>query len=275
MKNQSYQHHQRIDGYAGLGDYAAIGDGRSVALIAPDGAIDWWCAPNMDSPPLFDRILDARAGGYFQVAPVGEYHTERRYRENSNVLETCFKTASGLVRVTESLNSTFAGRLPWCELARRIECLEGHLELQLTFVPGTAACTRAPWIAESRLGDVVHIGDLMAMLRTPDEMTYTLKDDKRIEGTLSLREGDRTLIALLVSQKEPLAVPSMASIDERIDNSDHAWRHWTQNLTYQGKFKPHVHRSALALKFLLYSPTGALAAAPTTSLPEGIGGEKN
>ena len=119
MKNQSYQHHQRIDGYAGLGDYAAIGDGRSVALIAPDGAIDWWCAPNMDSPPLFDRILDARAGGYFQIAPVGEYHTERRYRENSNVLETCFKTASGLVRVTESLNSTFAGRLPWCERTSR------------------------------------------------------------------------------------------------------------------------------------------------------------
>ena len=69
MKNQSYQNHQRINGYAGLGDYAAIGDGRSVALIAPDGAIDWWCAPNMDSPPLFDRILDASAGGFFQIAP--------------------------------------------------------------------------------------------------------------------------------------------------------------------------------------------------------------
>ncbi|WP_312953804.1 glycoside hydrolase family 15 protein [Atlantibacter hermannii] len=275
MKNQSYQNHQRINGYAGLGDYAAIGDGRSVALIAPDGAIDWWCAPNMDSPPLFDRILDASAGGFFQIAPVGDYQTERRYRENSNVLETCFITASGMVRVTESLNSTFAGRLPWCELARRIECPEGEVELQLTFSPGTAACTRAPWIASSRLGDVVHIGDLMAMLRTPDDMVFTLKDDKRIEGKITLREGDRTLIALLVSQKEPLAVPSMESIDERIDNSDHAWRHWTGNLTYEGKYQPHVHRSALALKFLLYSPTGALAAAPTTSLPEGIGGEKN
>ena len=180
-----------------------------------------------------------------------------------------------MVRVTESLNSTFAGRLPWCELARRIECPEGEVELQLTFSPGTAACTRAPWIASSRLGDVVHIGDLMAMLRTPDDMVFTLKDDKRIEGKITLREGDRTLIALLVSQKEPLAVPSMESIDERIDNSDHAWRHWTGNLTYEGKYQPHVHRSALALKFLLYSPTGALAAAPTTSLPEGIGGEKN
>ncbi|WP_312816919.1 glycoside hydrolase family 15 protein [Atlantibacter subterraneus] len=275
MKNQSYHNHQRINGYAGLGDYAAIGDGRSVALIAPDGAIDWWCAPNMDSPPLFDRILDANKGGFFQIAPSGEYQVERRYRENSNVLETCFKTATGEVRFTESLNSTFAGRLPWCELARRIEGIKGEVQLTLTFAPGTAACTRAPWIAPSRLGDVLHIGDLMAMLRTPDDMDCTLKDDQMIEGSFTVREGERTLVALLVSQKEPLAVPTMESIDERIENSDHAWRHWTENLTYQGEFKPHVNRSALALKFLLYSPTGALAAAPTTSLPEGIGGIKN
>jgi hypothetical protein len=69
MKNESYSHPPRHDGYAGLGDYAAIGDGRSVALIAPDGAIDWWCAPNMDSPPLFDRILDAASGGFSRLSP--------------------------------------------------------------------------------------------------------------------------------------------------------------------------------------------------------------
>lgn len=275
MKNQTYHHQQRINGYAGLGDYAAIGDGRSVALIAPDGAIDWWCAPNMDSPALFDRILDAKKGGYFQIAPEGEYRTERRYRDNSNVLETCFKTATGEVRITESLNSTFAGRLPWCELARRVEGVKGKVTLKLCFVPGTASCTRAAWIAPSRLGDVLHIGDLMAMLRTPDDMECSIKDDQMIEGTFCVSEGERTLVALLVSQKEPLAVPSMESIDERIENSDHAWRHWTESLTYQGEFKTHVNRSALALKFLLYSPTGALAAAPTTSLPEGIGGIKN
>ncbi|MCZ7834144.1 glycoside hydrolase family 15 protein [Atlantibacter hermannii] len=275
MKNQTYHHQQRINGYAGLGDYAAIGDGRSVALIAPDGAIDWWCAPNMDSPALFDRILDAKKGGYFQIAPEGEYRTERRYRDNSNVLETCFKTATGEVRITESLNSTFAGRLPWCELARRVEGVKGNVTLKLCFVPGTASCTRAAWIAPSRLGDVLHIGDLMAMLRTPDDMECSIKDDQMIEGTFCVSEGERTLVALLVSQKEPLAVPTMESIDERIENSDHAWRHWTENLTYQGEFKTHVNRSALALKFLLYSPTGALAAAPTTSLPEGIGGIKN
>ena len=85
MKNQPLSRTERIDGYAGLGDYAAIGDGRSVALIAPDGAIDWWCAPNLDSPPLFDRILDPGIGGFFQLEPEGSYRVERRYREESNV----------------------------------------------------------------------------------------------------------------------------------------------------------------------------------------------
>src|SRR5690606_21003610 len=101
------------------------------------GAIDWWCAPNMDSPPLFDRILDATNGGFFQIEPIGDYRTHRQYRENSNVLETCYETDSGKVMFTESLNSNHAGRLPWCELARRVEGLEGEVALKMVFVPGS------------------------------------------------------------------------------------------------------------------------------------------
>ncbi|WP_318370679.1 glycoside hydrolase family 15 protein [Enterobacter sp.] len=275
MKNQSFPRHARIDGYAGLGDYAAIGDGRSVALIAPDGAIDWWCAPNMDSPPLFDRILDAKAGGYFQIEPEGDYCVHRKYRDNSNVLETCYETASGKVRFTESLNSNHAGRLPWCELARRVEGLEGEVKLKMTFMPGSAACTRSPWLADSRIGKVIHIGDLMAMLHTTEDIDFTRSDDDVIEASFTVHAGSRSMIALLVSDKEPLAVPPIEKIDERIEISHQMWEMWTQDLSYDGLFPEHVKRSALALKFLLYSPTGALAAAPTTSLPEGIGGEKN
>ena len=213
-----------------------------LALIAPDGSIDWWCAPNMDSPPLFDRILDAASGGYFQIEPTAEYRVHRRYRENSNVLETCYETASGSVVLTESLNSNYAGRLP---------------------------------IQDTDKGQVIHIGDLMAMLRTSDDVDITLYDDHAIEGTFTARKGVRSMVALLVSHKEPLAVPSLEKIDGHIDISDHVWRLWCESLTYEGIFPEHVKRSALALKFLLYSPTGALAAGPTTSLPEGIGGEKN
>lgn len=102
-------------------NYAALGDGRSVALSGADGAIDWWCVPNMDSAPLFDRLLDGERGGTFSITPVEPFTIERRYRPDSNVLETIFVTASGRAKLVESLNSGPAGRLPWAELARRVE----------------------------------------------------------------------------------------------------------------------------------------------------------
>ncbi|MFU9137469.1 glycoside hydrolase family 15 protein [Erwinia tasmaniensis] len=275
MKNKTYQSPTRKQGYADLGDYAAIGEGRSVALIAPDGAIDWWCAPNLDSPPLFDRILDDEIGGYFQLEPVQPYSVQRQYRENSNVLETRFETETGVARVTESINSTLAGRLPWSELARRIEGVEGEVAFTLCMRPGTVAETRSPWRAETQQGTVFHIADLMLMLRTSDDVTLEESSDEQITGQFTTSPGSRSLVALLATEKEPLAVPELTAIDGRIETSHTAWCDWVNSLSYEGLFPGHVKRSALALKFLWYSPTGALAAAATTSLPEGIGGEKN
>ncbi|WP_436892659.1 glycoside hydrolase family 15 protein [Siccibacter turicensis] len=275
MKNKNYHSPVRQDGFAGLGDYAAIGEGRSVALIAPDGSIDWWCAPNLDSPPLFDRILDPGIGGYFQLVPALPYRVSRQYREDSNVLETRFETETGSVLITESLNSTLAGRLPWSELARRIDGIEGHVTLNVSLRFGTAAETRSPWMANTFKGDVFHIADLMAMLRTSDDIEITHCDDEKITAQLMTSPGSRSLVALLVTEKEPLAVPDLSAIDDRIETSHLAWCDWTRSLSYRGLYDKHVKRSALALKFLWYSPTGALAAAATTSLPEGIGGEKN
>ncbi|MCU5775299.1 glycoside hydrolase family 15 protein [Erwiniaceae bacterium BAC15a-03b] len=275
MKNKHYRSPVRKDGFAGLGDYAAIGEGRSVALIAPDGAIDWWCAPNLDSQPLFDRILDTAIGGFFQLEPSEPYSVTRHYREQSNVLETRFETESGSVLLTESINSTLAGRLPWSELARRVEGLKGHVELNLRLRFGTAAETRSPWMANTAQGNVFHIAEMMAMLRTSDDIEITHCEDEQVTGLLTTAPGSRSLVALLVTEKEPLAVPALTAIDERIETSHIAWCDWAKSLSYQGRYATQVMRSALALKFLWYSPTGALAAAATTSLPEGIGGEKN
>ncbi|MCM2131336.1 glycoside hydrolase family 15 protein [Larsenimonas rhizosphaerae] len=267
---------RRHEGYADLEDYAAIGEGRSVALVGMDGAIDWWCAPNMDSPPLFDRLLDARHGGHFTLVPEADsYRVERRYRDNSNVLETCFITDQGRARITESINSNTAGRLPWCELARRVEGLEGEVTFRIDFVPGTRAGTVSPWLQDTPIGKVYNIGPLMVMMRHSDDVKVLLVDDRELSAQLTTRKGSRSMVALLAAEGEPLAVPPIDRIDERIDVSDFAWRDWAEKLNYDGEFKPRVLRSALALKFLLYSPSGAIAAAATTSLPEGIGGEKN
>ena len=108
-----------------LQDYAVLGDGRSVAVVGRDGSIDWWCVPNLDSPPLFEKILNGVDGGCFALTPVEPYAVQRRYRDNSNVLETTFTTATGVARLVESMNSGLAGRLPWNELARRVEGLSG------------------------------------------------------------------------------------------------------------------------------------------------------
>ncbi|WP_245000572.1 glycoside hydrolase family 15 protein [Enterobacter cancerogenus] len=275
LKNAKYTMPLREEGFIGLGDYAAIGEGRSVALIAPDGSIDWWGAPNLDSPPLFDRLLDPTIGGFFSLTPAVDYTVTRAYREDSNVLETRFETDDGAVLLTESINSTLAGRLPWSELARRLEGVRGTVPFRLHLRFGTMIETRSPWRSDTFKGSVYHIGDLMAMLHTSENVVITRADDEEIEAEITLKKGSREIVALLVTQSEPLAVPDIQAIDNRIETSHTAWQDWVNGLKYDGLYKDHVIRSALALKFLWYSPTGALAAAATTSLPEGIGGEKN
>lgn len=275
MTTRQVSNPRRDNGHAPLGDYAAIGEGRSVALIALDGAIDWWCAPDMDSPPLFDRLLEPDVGGYFSLVPRDDYRVERCYRKNSNVLETTFTTGNGSARVTESINSNTAGRLPWCELARRVEGIEGEVVFDIHFHAGTRTETVSPWLQETPKGRVYNVGHLMAMLRCSEDVEEQHCCDRSMQAQLTTRQGSRSMVALLAAEGEPLAVPSIESIDERIEVSDFAWRTWVEKLDFDGQYPEWVYRSALTLKFLLYSSSGALAAAATTSLPERIGGEKN
>ncbi len=110
---------ERVDDVLPLASYTALGDGRSVALLGADGAIDWWCLPSLDSVPFLDRLIAGAAGGCFSITPTDPFTVERRYRPDSNVLEQTFSTYSGRARITSSLNSGISGRLPWTELAQR------------------------------------------------------------------------------------------------------------------------------------------------------------
>ena len=265
----------RTDGYVTLDQYIALGDGRSVALSATDGSIDWWCAPNMDSPPLFDRVLSASKGGYFSVTPREPFAVQRHYLPDSNVACTVFKTAKGTVRLTESMNSGNAGRLPWSELARRLDGLDGEIDFDIAFKPGTRADSVSPWVQETPHGAVFHIGTLMIMLRMSDEVVVDEYGDRLVKAQCTVRAGQRLVLAVLASDDEPFAVPTLNQVDARIDLSDGAWRDWTDTLDFAGDYAPQVRRSALALKLLLYSPSGAIAAAATSSLPEKIGSDRN
>ncbi len=255
--------------------YAVLGDGRSVALLGADGAIDWWCLPNLDSVPFLDRLIAGGSGGRFLITPADPFTVDRRYRDDSNVLEQVFRTETGRVRVTSSLNSGSAGRLPWTELAQRIEGLEGTVRLNIELRLGRRLERTRPWREASPHGDVIHVDGGLCAFRTSDDVRRTVADDDCVAATLSTHSGSRSVVALLATDDEPLILPSIATIDSRIDRSDRAWREWTQHLSIDGPYQAVLRRSALALKLLLFSPTGAIAAAATNGLPERIGGDKN
>ena len=264
----------RTNGFLPLAQYGALGDGRSVALSGADGSIDWWCVPNMDSPPLFDRLLDAEDGGRFVLEPDLPFTVERHYRDGSNVLETVFTTANGCARLTESLNSGTAGRLPWAELARRIEGLDGTVRFKLTMKPGRRGNTVSPY--HSTIGGrlVFHIERVLVLFIHSDQIRCAWSD-VGISGEVVVAAGERRTVAVVAGRDEPLVAPSIDEIDRRIDVSDQEWRVWCDGVTFQGDDRQVFLRSALALKMLLYSPSGAIAAAATTSVPESIGGDKN
>ncbi|WP_182087310.1 glycoside hydrolase family 15 protein [Aureimonas sp. ME7] len=258
-----------------LEDYAALGDGRSVAIVGLDGSIDWWCVPNMNSAPMFDRILSERKGGFFSLTPTEPFRATRAYRPQSNVLETTYETANGRARLVEALNSGSGGRLPWCELARRIEGLEGEVTFELRFVFGTQADTICPFLYSNANATTFHAGPVIGLLRYSDGVSIEREDDLEIGGRVRMAKGQREIVAIVAGQDEPLVVEEPEVIDARIDITDGEWRQWCEGIRFDGSYRPAVIRSALALKLLLYSPTGAIAAAATTSLPEGIGGSKN
>lgn len=263
---------ERTQGFLPLEHYAALGDGRSVALVGADGAIDWWCAPNMDSPPLFNRLHD-RKGGHFTVAPVGTFRIERQYRNDSNVLETLFITSTGSAKVTESLNSGVAGRLPWCELARRIEGVSGSVDFEITLAP---ICAHGGLRRVNHPNaEVRYIGDLATTFCHDEQISIVVDDDERTTARFLARAGTKTCLAFLVADQAPLPTPKLNDIDRRIELSDEEWRRWANELTYDGPFKADLVRCALSLKFLVYSKTGTIAAAATSGLPERIGGGKN
>lgn len=264
----------RTDGYLPLEDYAALGDGRSVALSGADGSIDWWCIPDMHSPPFFDRLLDEGEGGRFSLHPAEPYTVERRYRPSSNVHETVFTTRNGRARLTESLNSGTAGRLPWTELARRIEGLEGSVRFVFEMKPGRQGGAASPYHSTVGKHTVFHVKSVLGLFVHSAGVRSDWADEG-ITGEFTVSEGGRETLAIVAGRDEPLVVPRIEDIDARIDTSDQEWCDWADHIGYQGDDRDAFRRSALALKLLLHSPSGAIAAAATTSLPERIGGEKN
>lgn len=266
---------RRIDGFAPITEYAVLGDGRTVALLARDGSVDWWPIPTIDAPPLCASILDPERGGRLLLCPEAEATVERRYVEGTNVVETDYTTAGGSVRVTAALVIGTAGRLPWTELAFRVEALEGAVAMRWELVPGDRFRTASPWVRMAKGVPVIQVGDQMVAV-IADGVGGVRTTIHTVGGNFTSAEGEpRRLLAVVASDDEPLFLPEPQQVQERIDRTIEGWRRWSSKVHHAGRRHDDVLRSALALKTILAEESGAIAAAATTSLPERIGGSKN
>jgi GH15 family glucan-1,4-alpha-glucosidase len=261
-------------GYVPLGDYAAIGDGRTVALVARDGSIDWLCLPDLDSPSVFAAVLDAERGGRFELQPTVPAQTSRRYLPDTNVLETTFTTDRGIVRVTDAMTLPSDDLGPTRELVRWVDCLSGRVPMRWRITPAFGY-GEAPWRLERRGRIPVAVSGPDALAVCSWDAGEPRLDDAAISGHFEAATSTPALIALCAAHQEPLIFPARDHVERRLRATTGHWRRWAAGRSYDGPWHDAVIRSALALKLLFHAPSGAIAAAATASLPEDIGGERN
>jgi GH15 family glucan-1,4-alpha-glucosidase len=248
-----------------------IGNAHTAALIATDGSIDWCCWPYFDSPAVFCRLLDAVKGGSFRVGPTGQYAVTRAYQGPTNVLSTTFTTSSGRFRITDLMPIQRGQESR--RILRLVEGLGGEVEFEIRFRPTFDYAHAETTINTYSGGAVARAGHETLALACPVPLQV---DAEGGAGTRRwLHAGERFWLTLTY-QKEPSAVtPPAHDPEAALAQTLDYWGTWASTCTYHGRYRDLVLRSALTLKLLTFEPSGALIAAPTTSLPEAIGGVRN
>jgi GH15 family glucan-1,4-alpha-glucosidase len=266
---------ERRDGYAPIRDYGVIGDGRTCALVARDGAVDWLCLPNIDSPSTFARLLDAERGGAFELSPLERFESKQSYVDGTNVLQTTFRTSAGTVRVTDAMALTDTASIsPMRELVRRVEGLAGRVRLQWRVAPRLRYGSREATLGARSGRPVFSAGKDALAVNAWDAGDVDVRADS-VGGVFTLEVGDSALLSLGHAYKEPLVLAARGRTEQRLERTLRFWESWSAKAQYDGPWREQVVRSALVLKLLVFSPSGAIVAAPTTSLPERYGGGRN
>lgn len=269
-------------GYRPIGDYALIGDTHSAALVARDGSIDWLCWPQFDSPAVFGRVLDAAQGGSFRVGPRGPTEVARSYAGDTNVLVTTFTTGTGRLRLTDFMpigdrpsREPNADIAPGRQVLRLVEGLAGEVDLHVSFRPAFDYARASTETMSHLHGATARAGRESLMLGCP----VTLSPDREggVSGTARVAAGERLWFVLTYAHGGEFAAPATddSEADAALAQTLNYWQAWSAACTYSGPYHDLVRRSALTLKLLTFSPTGALVASPTTSLPEEVGGARN
>lgn len=257
-------------------DYAVVGDCHGAALVSRDGSVDWCCLERFDADPVFCRLLDYERGGYLAVRPQGDFQTSREYLPNTNIQRTTFSTASGKAAVIDFMP---VGRKPGASvhdyiglsaplaLARVLEGVEGSVELSIEYKPSIEFARRPAVLRKSESGIAVENGP-----RLYCDVPLRIAGDTA-RAAIRLHSGQRRHVLLAA---RPLGQFSLAErVSKYLAVTQAFWEEWSRYCRYQGQYADEVLRSALTLKLLTYAPSGAIAAAATTSLPEELGGQRN
>ena len=263
--------------YRPIRDYALIGDCHGAALVGRDGGIDWCCLGRFDAEPTFCRILDAERGGYLSVAPVEEHSATRSYLENTNILQTTLTTTQGTVVLTDFMP---VGRRPGCGTHDYVDLVAPKLLIRIVEVREGAAQLRIhyrPSMAFGRETARLHLhGDRISTEGGPvlyhDVDGFSLIGDTAL-AAVRLQKGQKQI--LILAAQPCTSFNPLDRIDLYTSVTIAFWREWIAYCRYRGPYEGPVKRSLFAIKLLIYAPSGAIVAAPTTSLPEGIGGNRN
>jgi GH15 family glucan-1,4-alpha-glucosidase len=250
-------------------DYALIGDLQTAALIGRGGSIDWMCLPRFDSASCFAALLGDRQHGCWRLAPAGEVvSTSRRYRPGTLVLETDFETAEGKVQVIDFMPRRGDGPP---RLMRIVRGLKGRVPMRMELLLRPDYGAISPWIERAQDGAVATSGPDGFRLSTPLPLHV---QDGVVEAEFEAVEGARERFALLWHPSH-VPTPPVEDADSALARTEAWWREWSARSTYQGPYRDQVLTSLIALKAMTSETTGALIAAPTTSLPEDLGGVRN
>lgn len=259
--------------YKPISGYGVIGNTRTVALVGYDGSIDWCCMPKLSSPSIFAAILDRKKGGFWAIRPASRASSTQNYLEDTNILRTEFTDGASRVVLTDFMPcsvTTGAWSTP-PEIHRIVQCTSGEMEMQFLFRPVLNYGLAVPKVGRVENGLTIKNRNQEMVLSSP--VQFEVKDSG-VDATFRIAQGGRKAFVLSYGEAVPRRIAEYRSERQRA-RTEVFWMDWAAQIRYRGRWRDVVVRSALALKLLVYGPTGAIVAAPTTSLPESIGGDRN
>jgi GH15 family glucan-1,4-alpha-glucosidase len=251
-------------------DYGLIGNTRTAALVSKTGSIDWLCAPRFDSDACFSALIGYDEHGCWAIRPTTAIReTRQRYRGDTLILETEFVCDGGAIRIIDFM--PVAGGEDRCDVVRIIEGLEGKVTLEMTLQVRFGYGADVPWVTPVDGGASFVAGPDSLVLRAPSALKL---GPERVSSILEVTQGSRIALQLAWSPSHE-DTPQSIDPEEALRATEAYWQEWASRCKYEGRYRDLVVRSLLTLKAMTYAPTGAIVAAPTTSLPEELGGVRN